>query len=97
MLQVNKNINKQVINSGEIIGDTVYLIITKSNKNWYREEYRNKDSVIISTSTIIHPCLDFATIKYVEDLPHSLCKIITHKELFKGIQFVSMINIMTTF
>ena len=37
MLQGNKTVNKQIINSCEIIVNAVYLIMMKSKTNWYRE------------------------------------------------------------
>ena len=73
MLQLHKIVNKQVMNSGYIIVNAVYLIMIKSNTNWYWEEHVNKYSVIISTSNIVHQCLNVATIKEVADIPCSLC------------------------
>ena len=34
-LQVNKIVNKQVINADELIVDARYLIMMKANTNWY--------------------------------------------------------------
>ena len=73
MLQLHKIVNKQVMNYGYIIVNAVYLIMIKSNTDWYWEEHVNKYSVIISTSNIVHQCLNVATIKEVADIPCSLC------------------------
>ena len=69
----------------------------KTNTNCCWEEHVKKDSVIIATRTILYPCLDVETIKYVAGLPHSLCNKNSHKLIFKGIQFVSLIMIMIIF
>ena len=45
----------------------------KSDANCYFQQLRTEDSVIISTHTIFHPCLDVSAIKEVEDIPRSLC------------------------
>ena len=45
----------------------------KANKNWYWKQLGTKESVIIVTRTIVHPCLDVSTIKDVADTPRSLC------------------------
>ena len=89
--------NKQVINAGEIVANSVNVIMMKANTNWYWEDNGNKYSVIIATRTIVHPCLDVATIKYVADLPHSLCNKKHAKDLLKCIQFLSLIKVMTIF
>ena len=89
---------KQVINAGEIIVNTVYLITIKSNTNWYWEERGNKDSVIIATRTIVHMCLDVLQLLKILHI-YLIFYVIKNrnKELFKCIQFVPMINIVTTF
>ena len=92
-----KTANKKVTNAGEIIVNVVYLIMMKANTNWYWKEHGNKGSVIIATCTIVHQCIDVATIEFVSDLPRSLYNKNRHKYLFKCIQFVSLINIMTIF
>ena len=85
------------MNAGALISNAIYLIVIKASTNWYWEGNVNKDSVTTATRNIVHPCLDVATIKDVSDIPHSLCNKNSHKELFKGIQFVSLIKIMNTF
>ena len=52
----------------------------KANKYWYWKKLGTKESVIIETRTTVHPCLYVSTIKYVTDIPRSLCnKKQTHK------------------
>ena len=73
MLQDNKIVDKQVIMAGELIVKSEYLSIMKANTNWYWQQIRTEESVIIVTHTIVHPCLDMSNIKDVADTPISLC------------------------
>ena len=50
-----------------------YLSIMKAKNNWYCRQKENERNVIISTSTLFHPCLDVLVIKYVADIPLSIC------------------------
>ena len=72
MLQYYKTVNKQVIKVGELILKAEYIIIMKSRKTWYWQQLETKDSVVVATHTIVHPCLDVSTIKYVADIPRIL-------------------------
>ena len=72
MLQYYKTVNKQVIKVGELILKAEYVIIMKSSKTWYWQQLETKDSVVVATHTIVHPCLDVSTIKYVADIPRIL-------------------------
>ena len=47
------------------------------------EKLGTKDSVIIETHTIFHTCLYMSTIKYVSDIPISLCN---KKQARKAVQ-----------
>ena len=60
--------------AGELIATSKYLIIMKANINCYWKQLGSKESVIIATCIIFHPCLDVSTIKYVTDIPRTLLK-----------------------
>ena len=49
----------------------------------------------METCIIVQSCPDVYNIKYVSDLHRSLCNKNRHKEIFKGIQFIFLIIIMT--
>ena len=41
----------------------------KSKTNWYWQKHVTKQSVIISNSTILHPCLEVSAIKMLQTFP----------------------------
>ena len=40
-----------------------YLSEMQSKKNWYWEQEQHHQIVIVTTFTIVHPCLDSTTVK----------------------------------
>ena len=47
-------------------------------KNWYWQQNIDKHIIIISTHTILHPCIDVSIIKYIDNTPRSIYEIIIH-------------------
>ena len=45
----------------------------KASTNWYWQKLGTKEGFIITTRTVVHPCLDVSTIKYVAYIPRRLC------------------------
>ena len=58
----------KVSNAGELVVRSEYLISTKEKEKWYCQQNGSKHIVIVSTRTIVHPCLDVSIVKYVADV-----------------------------
>ena len=80
-LQDDKTVDNKVIDSGELIVKMEYISIMRSNTNWHWKKLGTKESVVISTRTIVHPYLDVSTIKYVADILIILCNKNRHGRL----------------
>ena len=61
--------------SGEIVFRTHYLSCMQENKYWYWKQEHIQQFIIVTTKTIVHPCLDFVGVKDVHDIPRSVCNI----------------------
>ena len=59
--------------AGEIVVKVQYLSCTKSTTTWYWEKTHKKQVIVIPTCTILNPCLDVFVVKYVQDIPRSIC------------------------
>ena len=79
-LQNNKIIYGQVISDGELVVKAQYLCSMQENTNWYWKQQPQQQSIIVPISTIIHPHLDFITIRYVKYIPKNLCSGIQAKK-----------------
>ena len=97
ILSDDKTVDKQVIKLVELIVKAGYVSIMRSNTNWYWQQLGTKDSVIIVTRTIAHPCLYVSTIEYVADITRSLCNKNNHRRLYKDIQFLYLMQITIIF
>ena len=97
ILSDDKTVDKKVIKSVELIVKAGYISIMRSNTNWYWQQLGTKDSVIIVTRTIAHPCLYVSTIEYVADITRILCNKNNHRRLYKDIQFLYLMQITTIF
>ena len=41
--------------------------------NWYWKQQPLKQTIIVPTRTILHPCLDLIIIRYIQDIPKNIC------------------------
>ena len=46
-----------------------YISITKAKTNWYWQQHKTNQRVIISTHIIVHPCIDVLVIKMLQTIP----------------------------
>ena len=44
----------------------------QENTNWYWKQKTLEHAIMVTTLTIIHPCIDVITIRYVQDIPKKL-------------------------
>ena len=65
----------QVRKAGEPVVKVEYLSLMKTKINWYWHQRAMKQSVIISSRTVVHLCIEMSTIKYVADITSSICNI----------------------
>ena len=48
--------------------------------NWYWKQQTLKQTIIVPTRTIPHPCLDVIIIRDVQDIPNNICNMIQSKQ-----------------
>ena len=92
-LQEDQTTYCQVSKSGEPVVKSEHFILMKSKTNWYCEQHGKHWSFIISTPTIVHPCLEVSVIKNVSDIPRSICNK-NHDRLRLDKQCLLLIQIM---
>ena len=79
MLQNNATIDVQFISAGGLVFKAQYLCFMQENTNWYWKQQPLQQTIIVPTRIILHPRLDFITIRYVQDIPKNVCNIIQAK------------------
>ena len=52
----------------------------QENSNWYWKQKPLQQTIIVPTCTILHPRIDFMTIRYVQDILKNVCIIIQSKK-----------------
>ena len=52
----------------------------QENTNWYWKQQPLQQTMIVLTRTILHPRLDFITIRYFQEIPKNLCNSIQGKK-----------------
>ena len=50
-----------------------YISYIKENKKCYWEHIQQQQVIIVTTLTILQPCLDVVLVEYVHDIPRSIC------------------------
>ena len=67
--------NINIISSGELVIKTQYIICIQENTNLYWCKKNQQQYTIVTTQTIVHPCIDVVAVKYVHYIPISSCNI----------------------
>ena len=75
-IQNNTTIDGQVIYAGELVVKTQYLFSKQENTNWYWKQQPLQQNIIVPKRTILYPCLDVITIRYVQYTPKNVCNSI---------------------
>ena len=52
----------------------------QENSKWYWKHQSLQHSIIVTTRTIIHPCIDVVRIIYVQEIPKTVCNRIQGKK-----------------
>ena len=73
ILQDNTTIDGQILTSGELIVKAQYLCSMQEITNWCWDQYPQQQVITVPTRTIIHQQLDVTAIKYIHDIPKSVC------------------------
>ena len=73
MLQKNTQIEGQIISAGELVVKSQYICSVQENTNWYWKQQSLQHNIIVTTCTILHPCLDVIIITDVQDIPNTVC------------------------
>ena len=71
-LQAEQTIDGKLSKAGGLVVKSEYLSIMKRQTNWYWQQHRTNQSVIISTRTIVHQYLEVSVIKNVTDIPRGI-------------------------
>ena len=79
-LQNNTKIDGKMISSGELVVKAQYICSMQENTNWYWEKQSLQQNIMVPTRTILHPCIDVVRIKYVHDIPKTVCNRIQSKK-----------------
>ena len=77
--QNNTEIDGQFISAGELVVKAKCLCYMKESTNWYWKKQPLQQNIMVPTCTILHPCLDFDRITYVQDIPKTVCNRIQEK------------------
>ena len=73
MLQKNTQIEGQIISAGELVVKSQYICSVQENTNWCWKQQSLQHNIIVTTCTILHPCLDVIIITDVQDIPNTVC------------------------
>ena len=79
MLHNNAQIDGQVISAGKLVVKAQYLCSMQENINWYWKQQSPKQTIIVTTRTIIHPNLYVVIIREVQDIPKNVYNSIQEK------------------
>ena len=74
-LQHDTTCDGQISSAGELVVNSQYLRCMQEKTNWYWEQKQQQQFIIIPTRTTVHICLDVMAVKYVHNIPGSVCKI----------------------
>ena len=88
MLKNNTIIYGQVISAGELVVKAKYIFSVQENTNWYCKQKPLKQTIIVPTRTILHPCLDVIIIRYLQDIPTNILSGMNQKHKYKDIQLL---------
>ena len=59
----------------ELVVKVQYLSFMKEKTKCYREQNNQQQAIVVTQTTIVHPCPDFMLVKYVHDIPKGVCDI----------------------
>ena len=62
----------KIISDNQLVVKAHYLSYIQENINWYWEQKNQQQVIIVLTQTIVPPCRDVATVKYVHDITKSI-------------------------
>ena len=79
-LQNNTKFDGKIISACELVVKAKYLCSMHENTNWCRKKQSLKQNIIVTTCTILHPCIDVFRITYFRDIPKTVCNKIQAKK-----------------
>ena len=79
-LQNNTNIDGKMMSAGELVVRAQYICSMQENTNWYWKQHSLQQNIIVSTRTILHPCLDVVIITDFQDIHKTFCNRIQAKK-----------------
>ena len=72
-LQVNTKIDRKIITAGELLVKEQYLSSMQVDTNWYWDPHPQHHVTIVPTRKILHPRLEVNAVKYLHNIPKSVC------------------------
>ena len=79
MLKNNTTIDRKNISTSDLVVKAQHLCSMQGKNHWYLEQQPLQQTIIVPTSTILHPFLDIFGIIYVKDTPKIVCNRIQEK------------------
>ena len=79
-LQNNTKIYGKILSAGKSVFKAQYICSMQEDSNWYRKQQSLKHNIIVTTPTILHPCLDVIRLTYVQETPKTICNRIQAKK-----------------
>ena len=96
-LQNNTKVDRQVISAGKLFVKAQYRCYVQEKTNWYWKQQPLKQTIIVPTRTILHPCLEVVFNRYVQDIPKKPCSRNEEKKQYKNIQLLWLMLIIILF
>ena len=59
--------------AGELVVKSQRLGYIQENKKWYWELKQKQQAIVVPSHTIVHQYIDVMAVKYVQDIPRSIC------------------------
>ena len=63
----------QISSAGELVVNSQYLSCMQENTNFNWDKKELQQIIIVLTHTILNQCIDVVSVKFVHDIPRSVC------------------------
>ena len=79
-LQNDTTIDGQATSAGGLVFKAQYIFSMQENTNLYWKQQPLQQTIMVPTRTVLCPCLDVITIRYVQEIPKNFCNRIQAKQ-----------------
>ena len=74
-LQYDTTCNGVIVSAGELVVKAQYIRFMQKKTNWHWEQKGQQKVIIVTTRTIVIPCIDFVVVKYVHNITKNIYNI----------------------